>query len=205
MAPVERVVRYNLKERLIHAAAGLTYVYLLLTGLAFWTPALYWLAIVLGGGYLSRLLHPWVGLIFTGVLLVMWAAWRREMKTMPEDREWRKHIVEYMTNQDEKVPPAGRFNYGQKQFFWLMVFATWALMISGVVLWVVASVPGELAWLRQAAILVHSVSALVTIGGFIVHLYMGIAVVPGGLSAIVRGEVTREWAQQHHSGWKIGP
>jgi formate dehydrogenase subunit gamma len=78
-------------------------------------------------------------------------------------------------------------------------------MISGVVLWVVASVPGELAWLRQAAILVHSVSALVTIGGFIVHLYMGIAVVPGGLSAIVRGEVTREWAQQHHSGWKIGP
>ena len=202
---VERIVRYNLQERLIHAAAGISYVYLLLTGLAFWTPALYWLAIVLGGGYLSRLLHPWVGLIFTGVLLVMWASWRREMKTTPADREWRKHIGEYMTNQDEKVPPAGRFNYGQKQFFWLMVFATWALVISGVVLWAVASVPGELAWLRQASIVVHSVSAVATIGGFIVHLYMGIAVVPGGLSAIVRGEVTSEWARQHHSAWKIGP
>jgi formate dehydrogenase subunit gamma len=202
MSPVERIVRYSLQERLVHAAAGISYVYLLLTGLAFWTPALYWLAIVLGGGYLSRLLHPWVGLVFTGVLLVMWAGWRREMKTTPDDRAWRKHIVEYMTNQDEKVPPAGRFNYGQKQFFWLMVFATWALVISGVVLWAVASVPGALAWLRQAAILVHSVSALVTIGGFIVHLYMGIAVVPGGLSAIVRGEVTSEWARQHHSGWK---
>ena len=203
--PVERIVRYNLQERLIHAAAGITYVYLLLTGLAFWTPALYWLAIVLGGGYLSRLLHPWVGLIFAGVLLMMWAGWRREMKTTPDDREWRKRIVEYMTNQDEKVPPAGRFNYGQKQFFWLMVFATWALVISGVVLWAVASVPGELAWLRQASILVHSVSALATIGGFLVHLYMGIAVVPGGLSAIVRGEVTSDWARQHHSAWKIRP
>lgn len=209
MSPVrsstERIVRYNLRERLVHAAAGVTYVYLLLTGLAFWTPALYWMAIVLGGGYLSRLLHPWIGLVFSGVLLVMWASWRREMKTTPEDREWRTHIVEYMTNQDEKVPPAARFNYGQKQFFWLMVIASVALVISGVVLWGITSVPGELAWVRYAAILVHSVSALVSVGLFIVHLYMGIAVVPGGLSAIVRGEVTGDWARRHHSAWKPGP
>jgi formate dehydrogenase subunit gamma len=205
MSPVERIVRYNLQERLVHAATGVTYVYLLLTGLAFWTPALYWLAIVLGGGYLSRLLHPWIGLVFSGVLLVMWASWRREMKTMPEDRLWRKHIVEYMTNQDEKVPPAGRFNYGQKQFFWLMVIAAVALLVSGVVLWGIGSVPAELAWVRYAAIVIHSVSALATVGLFIVHLYMGIAVVPGGLSAIVHGEVTGDWARQHHSGWKTTP
>jgi formate dehydrogenase subunit gamma len=202
---MERIVRYNLQERLVHAAAGVTYVYLLLTGLAFWTPALYWMAVVLGGGYLSRLLHPWIGLAFSGVLLVMWASWRREMKTTPGDRAWRKHIVEYMTNQDEKVPPAGRFNYGQKQFFWLMVIASVALFVSGVVLWGIDSVPGELAWLRFVAILVHSVSALASIGLFIVHLYMGIAVVPGGLSAVVHGEVTRDWARQHHSAWKTPP
>lgn len=205
LSPLERIVRYNLQERLVHAAAGISYVYLLLTGLAFWTPALYWLAIVLGGGYLSRLLHPWIGLVFSGVLLVMWASWRREMKTTPEDREWRKHLVEYMTNQDEKVPPAARFNYGQKQFFWLMVMASAALVLSGLVLWGIAFVPGELAWLRYTAILLHSVSALVTVGLFIVHLYMGIAVVPGGLSAIVRGHVTKDWARQHHSAWKTGP
>jgi formate dehydrogenase subunit gamma len=205
MAPVERIVRYNLRERIVHAAAGISYVYLLLTGLAFWTPALYWLAIVLGGGYLSRLLHPWIGLVFTGVLLVMWAAWHREMKTTREDREWRKHIVDYMTNNDVHVPPAGRFNYGQKQFFWLMVIASLALVVSGVVLWGIASVPGEMAWLRYAAILVHSVAALATVGLFIVHLYMGIAVVPGGLSAIVHGDVSGEWAQQHHSLWKTTP
>ena len=110
-----------------------------------------------------------------------------------------------MTNHDVNVPPAGRFNYGQKQFFWLMVIAMWALLVSGVVLWGIASVPGEMAWLRYTAILVHSVSALATIGLFIVHLYMGIAVVPGGLSAIVRGEVSSEWARQHHPLWKTTP
>ena len=199
------IVRYNLQERLVHAAAGVSYVYLLLTGLAFWTPALYWLAIVLGGGYLSRLLHPWVGLVFTGVLLVMWASWRREMKTTPEDREWRQHLADYVTNHDERVPPAGRFNYGQKQFFWVMVIATVVLLVSGIVLWAVSSVPRDLMWLRYAAVLAHSVSALVTIGAFIVHLYMGIAVVPGGLSAIVHGDVTDEWARQHHRLWKPRP
>lgn len=197
-----KIVRYDLQERLVHAAAGVSYVYLLLTGLAFWTPALYWLAIVLGGGYLSRLLHPWIGIVFTGILLIMWASWRREMKATPEDREWRKHLVDYVTNHDERVPPAGRFNYGQKQFFWVMVYATAVLVVSGVVLWAVSSVPSELAWLRATAILAHSISALVTIAGFIVHLYMGIAVVPGGLAAIVRGNVTGEWARQHHRLWK---
>ena len=48
-------------------ARAVSYVYLLLSGLAFWTPAFYWIAIVLGGGFLTRLLHPWVGLVFAAV------------------------------------------------------------------------------------------------------------------------------------------
>jgi formate dehydrogenase subunit gamma len=196
-----KVVRYNLQERIVHAVAGFSYVYLLMTGLAFWTPALYWLAIVLGGGYLSRLLHPWIGLVFTGVLLVMWAAWRREMKTTPEDREWRKHIVDYMTNNDVNVPPAARFNYGQKQFFWLMVISGAGLLISGVLLWFVASIPRELQVIRYAAVLVHAIAALATIGGIIIHIYMGIAVVPDGLHAILHGDVSEQWARHHHSLW----
>ena len=46
---------------------------------------------------------------------------------------------------------------------------------------------------RQAAILVHAVAALVTIGAFIVHLYMGLAVVPNR-SAIVIGGSTEDRA-----------
>jgi formate dehydrogenase subunit gamma len=196
-----KIVRYNLQERTVHAFAALSYLYLLLTGLAFWTPALYWLAIVLGGGYLSRLLHPWVGLIFTAAVLVMWATWRRDMKTTPEDIAWRKAMLHYVRNEDAQVPPVGRFNYGQKQLFWVMTIGGVALLLSGLVLWGVALVPAELNWLRYASVLVHSIAALITIGAFIVHIYMGIAVVPGGLSAIVHGTVTRDWARQHHPLW----
>src|ERR1700676_4614058 len=67
--PPGRILRYDFRERLTHWLAGLSYVYLLLTGLAFWSPWLFWLAIALGGGQISRTLHPWFGLIFIAALL----------------------------------------------------------------------------------------------------------------------------------------
>jgi len=196
-----RIVRYAFRERLLHAVAALSYLYLLLTGLAFWTPGLYWIAVVLGGGYLSRLLHPWVGLVFAGSLVWMFVTWRNDMRTTPEDRAWRKAIRHYIRNEDEKVPPVWRFNYGQKQLFWLMVWGGAALLVSGLVMWFVAPIPWELRLLRSIATIVHAVAALLTIAGFIIHVYMGVAVVPGGLDAVIHGEVTEEWARHHHPLW----
>jgi formate dehydrogenase subunit gamma len=196
-----RVLRYTVRERIVHATAGLSYVYLLLTGLAFWTPWLYWLAIVLGGGYVSRLLHPWIGLGFSVAVAAMFAIWRRDMRTTPEDRVWRNAMRHYVRNEDARVPPAGRFNYGQKTLFWLMAGGGLALLVSGLVMWFVDAVPPDLRALRYAAVLVHAGAALATIGGFIVHVYMGVAVVPGGVSAILHGEVSEEWARHHHPLW----
>jgi formate dehydrogenase subunit gamma len=108
----------------------------------------------------------------------------------------------YIRNEDADVPPAGRFNYGQKMLFWLMAAGGVLLFLSGLVMWYVDSVPATLMWLRGAATIVHAVAALATFGGFIVHLYMGLAVVPGGLSAILHGHVTEEWARHHHAAWR---
>jgi formate dehydrogenase subunit gamma len=185
-----RIVRYTFRERAVHLAAALSYVHLLLTGLAFWTPAMYWLAVVLGGGYLSRVLHPWVGLVFSVAVAAMYVIWRRDMP-----------MLHYVRNEDAKVPPAGRFNFGQKQLFWIMAGAGLALLASGLVLWFIASVPWELRALRYAAVVVHAVAALLTIAGFIVHLSMGLIVVPGGLSAILHGDVSERWARHHHALW----
>lgn len=201
MTPPGRLQRYSFGERRIHAAAALSYVYLLLTGLAFWSPAFYWIAVVLGGGYLSRAVHPWVGLVFAAVVARMFVMWRRDMGTTDVDRAWRKAMPHYMRNEDAHVPPVGRFNFGQKQLFWLMSWGALVLLVSGLVLWVPQWFPPSLAWMRKAAILTHAVAALATIGGFIVHLYMGLAVVPGGLHAILHGDVSEAWARHHHALW----
>ena len=193
------VVRYAFGERLIHAVTGLSYVYLLLTGLAFWTPALYWIAIMLGGGFLSRILHPWVGLVFAAAVLVMAVGWWGDMRITADDKRWRRAMSRYIRNDDANVPAAGRFNYGQKMLFWVMLWAGLVLLGSGLVMWFVpvGSMP-----LRSVAPLVHAIAALVTIGAFIVHIYMGIAVVPGGLHAIIHGDVSEAWARHHHPAWR---
>jgi formate dehydrogenase subunit gamma len=193
-----RIVRYQFGERLAHMFAALSYVYLLLTGLAFWMPSLFWLAIVLGGGFLARALHPWIGIVFSVAVAWMYVKWRPEMATTDTDRAWRKAIGHYIRNEDDRVPAAGKFNFGQKQLFWVMVWGGLALLVSGLVLWVPDVMPPIV---RPWAVLVHGLASLVTIAGFIVHIYMGLAVVPGGLHAIVNGEVTEQWARHHHPRW----
>ena len=192
------ILRYTLLERTMHWLAALTYAYVLLTGLAFYSPHLYWIAAILGGAPTSRFWHPWVALVFLASLAWMWRAWRSDMRITAADRRWGEAIDHYIRNEDWDLPPIDRFNLGQKYFFWAMLFAGAVLLLSGVAMWFPEIVP---AVTRGVVILLHVAAALVTIGAFIIHVYMGTAVVRGGFTSIIRGEVTPEWAKLHHRLW----
>jgi formate dehydrogenase subunit gamma len=197
----DRILRYNLTERVMHWVAALTYGYVLLTGLAFYSPHLYWIATVLGGPATSRYWHPWLGVVFVGTVVWMLRAWLADMRITPADRKWGDQMQHYIRNEDEDLPPIGRFNLGQKYFFWAMLWAGIVVLISGLVLWFPERIPWSLRSLRFAAILLHVAAALVTIGAFIIHVYMGTAVVRGGFTSIIRGEVSPAWARTHHRLW----
>ena len=201
MSSVQRILRYTLNERILHWAAGLTYVYQLLTGLAFYSPNLFWIAVLLGGGPTTRYWHPWIGLLFTAALFWMFDIWRKDMRISDADRTWAKAMPYYIRNLDGDLPPIDRFNYGQKYFFWVMFWAGIIMLISGLVLWFPESIPWGARYLRYAAILLHASAALVSIGAFIIHVYMGTAMVRGGFTSIIRGEVTPAWAKMHHRLW----
>jgi len=199
--PGERILRYTLGERVNHWFAALTYIYCLVTGLAFWSPYMFWLAVLVGGGPTARFWHPWFGLAFTVSVFLMYRMWRGDMLTTDADRRWNKAIKHYIENDDQDLPPEGRFNYGQKVFFWLMFYGIILLLISGIGLWFVESIPWSLRWLRYLSVAVHVGAALITIGAFIIHVYMGTAMVRGGFTSIIRGEVSPEWAKAHHRLW----
>jgi formate dehydrogenase subunit gamma len=196
------IQRYTFHERICHWLTGLTYCYCLATGLAFYSPWLFWMAIVLGGGPVSRFWHPFVGLVFLAAAIWMHGLWRSDMSITPIDREWLDQAGNYATNNnDDAVPPQGRFNAGQKVFYWAMFYGALLLLISGLVLWFPERVPVGARWIRSFAILLHESAALITIGAFIIHVYMGVFVVPGSVKAIVNGEVSADWARTHHRLW----
>jgi formate dehydrogenase subunit gamma len=196
-----RILRYTLSERVHHWLAAFTYIYCLITGLAFWSPYMFWLADLVGGGPTARFWHPWFGVAFTLSVVWMYKMWHADMAINDADLAWKKAMSHYIRNEDEFLPPIWRFNYGQKLFFWLMFYGVILLVLSGLGLWFVKSIPWSLHWLRLLCVTVHVVAALATIGGFIIHVYMGTAMVRGGFTSIIRGEVSTAWAKTHHRLW----
>jgi len=197
----DEMVRYTLKERMCHWVAGISYLYLLATGLALFTPYLYWIAYILGGGGTIRFWHPWVGLVFFVSIMWMHSLWKRDMKITPEDRKWSKAVKSYVTNRDDQLPPAGHFNYGQKQFYWAMFWGTLVLLITGVLMWFPELVASRAHWLMPIMVFLHCTAALVTIAAFMIHIYMGLFFVSGGLHGILWGRVPVSWAKAHHRLW----
>jgi len=195
------VERYSFRERICHWTSAVTYVYCLATGLAFYTPYLFWLAIALGGGATSRFWHPWLGLGFFVCQMWMHNIWSGDMHLTQSDRAWLDQIGNYIQNREDQVPPSGRFNAGQKQFYWMMFYGAFGLLLSGIFMWFPELLPFSIAWIRPVMILLHEISALITIGAFIIHIYMGIFLVPGGLRGILVGRVPRSWAKAHHELW----
>jgi formate dehydrogenase subunit gamma len=197
----ERIERYSLRERVNHWLAGLSYLYLLLSGLALYSPYLYWMAAALGGGPTVRFWHPWVGLVFSLAVLWMHHIWRNDMRTTDADRRWNQEIRKYIENRDDELPPVGRFNPGQKQFYWVMLLSMIVLLVTGTLMWIPEYLPRSFNLVRTGAIVLHEIAALVTIGAFIIHVYMGLFMVPGGFRAILHGYVSGEWARAHHRLW----
>jgi formate dehydrogenase subunit gamma len=196
-----RILRYTLSERVQHWLGAVLYVYCLITGLAFWSPYMFWLADLVGGGPTARFWHPWFGVGFTLSVFWMYKMWRGDLATTDADRRWWKAINYYIENEDEKLPPVGRFNFGQKIFFWLMFYGVILLVLSGFGLWFVESIPWSLRWLRYLAVTAHVVAAMVTIGAFIIHIYMSIFMEPESFQAMIHGSVPRSWARTYHRLW----
>jgi formate dehydrogenase subunit gamma len=198
------IPRYTFAERANHWIGALAYIYLLGTGLAFWSPYLFWLAAIVGGGFVARFWHPWIGLVFTVSFFWMFFQWRGDMQVTSSDRVWWRSISHYIRNEDEALPPTGRFNYGQKLFTWGMFYSTILMLLSGVLLWFTGSLPWNLRYLRYAAILVHASVAMITIGLFLIHVYMSVFLEKGSFGAMVHGTVTRAWARTFHRTWYDG-
>jgi formate dehydrogenase subunit gamma len=196
-----QIERYTYKERLCHWITGFSYLYCMCTGLAFYTPFLFWMAVVLGGGPTSRFWHPIIGLVFFVAAMWMHNLWSADARMTQEDRAWLDKAKYYVENRDELVPPQGRFNAGQKQFYWAMFYGAFILVVTGLVMWFPEYIPRDLGWIRPIVVILHSIGALITIGAFLIHIYMGLFVVPGSLHAIVTGFVSRDWARTHHRLW----
>ncbi|MGH2774093.1 MAG: formate dehydrogenase subunit gamma [Actinomycetota bacterium] len=193
----EGILRYSLAERVLHWFVALTFIYLMLSGFALGYPRMAWLYDVLGGGQTVRFLHPIVGVAFTVGFVLMLILWLRDMIFDAKDRAWARDLRNYVREGHSSVD-IDRFNAGQKGYFWFAIVTGVALLITGIPLWF----PGLMSsgW-NQLARLLHHAIFLLTVGGFIIHVYMSTVMLPGTMPGMTGGKVSRAWAAWHHPSW----
>lgn len=193
------VRRFDMAERVTHWLVAVTFILLLLSGFGLSYPRFSWLTAVLGGGTAARVLHPWVGMAFTAGVIAMAALWAREMVLDRDDRTWLRAIRGYVTRDRARVPAAGKYNGGQKVYFWLQIVLGILFLVSGIPLWLPDAFS---AGVFNVSRLVHYLAALAGTMSLIPHVYLGTVAYPGTLRSMLEGTVTRSWARHHHPRWQ---
>ena len=192
--------RYKDGDRMNHWFIALMFVLAALSGLAFFHPSMFFFANLFGGGSWTRILHPFLGLLMVlGFLGLFFRLWRDNLITAG-DREWARHMGKMLSGDKAGLPPVGKYNYAQKLTFWVMALSLVVLLATGVMFWRPWFAPYFSVEAMRAAVLLHSVAAVVLILSTIMHVYAAIWV-KGTIRAMTRGTVTESWAKTNHALW----
>lgn len=194
------VDRYTVGARINHWITAVSLVLLALSGLALFTPRLFFLTGLFGGGQMTRILHPWIGVVLFCSFAILFVRFFKANLPAREDVTWVAHSADLLAGREEKMPEVGKYNAGQKGVFWAMSALILILIASGIVMWDQYFFDLTTIEQKRIAILVHSITAVVIICVWIVHVYAAIWV-KGTISAMTRGQVTGGWAWRHHRKW----
>lgn len=203
------IQRFSGVERALHWAYAGAFLLCLATGLALTIPevrAWHWQNLKV-----ARELHLTAALLLGAAPLVA-ASWdgfqtarrlARELVTVePGDGQWLRRWLGRLVGDRRPLPPAGRFNAGQKVSALLFAGLTVGFSVTGLIIWPLQNplVPaGVRAWVYLAHALL-AYAALPLVAG---HLFLAAVYPPTreSLRGIVWGVVRRDWALQHHRRW----
>jgi formate dehydrogenase subunit gamma len=208
----ERTVRrYNLWERLVHAALLVSFLVLAVTGFAASIgggPIKGYILMLPGMEYLNGLLpilgspmkgyvlmfHTTCGAVFAvsvGAMLLTWAA----------DHAFTSHDGQFLARggclAHRKDLPAARFTGGDKVYFWMAaVLALAALLTMLLSMIPLLGTPGQALMYET-----HRYATLVLVMITIWHAYATTLAKPGTFGALISGYVSTAWAKRYHPMW----
>ena len=201
-SPTEPVVvdRYTVMARINHWITAISFVLLVLSGLALFYPTLYFLTGLFGGGANTRAIHPWIGIVliiaFYGLFLRFWRynLWERT------DSVWLSRIRDVLRARDDDLPELGKYNAGQKIVFWSMSCLLLVSLATGLVIWDQYFYQYTSIDQKRFAVLAHSLVAIAMICIWMIHVY-AVIWVRGTVRGMARGTVTGGWAWRYHRRW----
>ena len=196
--------RWSLAERVLHWYTAVLFILLAVTGLSLLFGRAVLIPVLGASGFsawaqFSIYVHNYLGPFFVAGVVLEIIAWIRFNLPEKTDWDWLKQGGGMVGK--GKHPHAGRINAGEKLFtFWIgMVVLGIAVSITG--LFLLGWIGSGMRETMQIANVVHSVASVVYIAIMLGHMYLGAWGVEGAFEAMWKGEVSEEWAKQHHDKW----
>jgi formate dehydrogenase subunit gamma len=194
--------RFGNFERLAHWTAAISFMILGISGLVmlfgkhillpvFGYTLFGWLAI------LCKNLHNFVGPLFIFSIVVLFVIFVKDNLPRLYDIEWIAKAGGLISG---KHVPSGRFNAGEKGWFWVGVVGLGIVMsVTGLVLDFPNFEQGRA--LMQQANLIHAIGAVIFIALSLVHIYLGTIGMEAAYESMRLGYVDESWAKEHHEYW----
>ena len=192
-------------ERFVHWLTAVTFVILGITGLnitfgrALLLP---WMGPETFSAWSewAKYFHNFLSFGFTLGVLLMFLMWIGRNLPTAVDVQWLKQGGGMFDKTDNTHAPAYKFNAGQKILFWLIVFASAAMIISGFML-LFPFYYGLTVGNMQLAEIFHGVVGVLFVALILGHIYLGTVGMEGAFGAMADGNVDLNWAKEHHSLW----
>lgn len=197
----EKLLRYRVGQRIVHALLATSFLMLLFTGLMIlWQPLTLW-----ARDGTSGLIHRIGAILFISVPILYLIVDRRGAKELlvesftydKDDIEWFKHAGRYFIGRAVGMPPQGRLNAGQKLHHAGVVITSATVVFSGIFMWYAKGNLGA-EGLALAA-MIHDLSMLALTVLLAGHLYF--TFVYKALSGMTTGYVSKEDAEIEHPKW----
>jgi formate dehydrogenase subunit gamma len=185
-------------ERIAHWALAISCLALFLTGFGLMFKSWAWIPAFFGGTARMKAVHDWCSWVFMGSLVLSLVVWAKDCLPEDGDGKWLSNFGGYLSSKPVHFE-SGKFNAGQKLFFWLANVIGGALIsLSGFAM----MYPDKFT--PDTVRLAGSIHVLFTafMGMFVVaHIYLGTIGNPGTAAVMISGKVSRAWAKTHRSKW----
>lgn len=199
-----KIKRFTRFQRFVHWSVAILFVILGITGVIM-TLGRYGLLPLLGKDAFSaiagggKLLHDYLGPLFGIMLIVMLFTFIKGNFFNGTDIKWFLKGGGLMGGHAS----AGRYNGGEKAWYWIAILAGAVVVASGFILDFPA-LSSILELSREDFELSQKVHAVGAIALFMVsfgHIYMGTVAMEGAFEAMQTGECDTNWAKEHHDLW----
>lgn len=201
--PSGRVIeRFNSAERMTHWTMAISFVILAVTGIFILFGKHFLLPVIGASAFafltnIGKVIHNFVGPLFAFSIIAFFFLYVKDNFMNAADFKWLSKFGGLLSGNHV---PSGRFNGGEKAWFWIgVVVLGLAVSISGILLlfpnW------NTSRELMAQSNLIHAGLSTLFIALSLGHIYIGTIGTEGAYQGMRKGEVDETWAKEHHPLW----